>query len=166
MKNVDPVALCADYILQDLVGRPGWFPTSLRDLYDLCEHHGGAPLFAWDFPAYYACCYQGEIILSAHSSLSQYREAVLHELVHRLAETERWEPLNYVAAGREVSRGLKRWDFLEMVAERVGRLYAARAGPLWRMTNDRLCHLRRNGTIPPRQGWHDPARSSCNCRML
>ncbi len=115
---------CARAILLDLVGpNPARYPLSIRELSDLCSKHGGALLFDFDHHPRSAYCIGGEIVVSGRSSLPHYHEAVLHELVHRLADTERWEPLNrYVRRFAD-----RRPEFLEALATRVGADFAARA---------------------------------------
>jgi hypothetical protein len=109
-------------VLTDLVGSvPAEYPRSLRALCALCEDHGGRPLFEWSIPGDCAYCTRGEIILSAHSNLPTYREAILHELVHRIAPTERWEHLNR-EAGQFADRRL---EFLEALATDVGCTFAS-----------------------------------------
>lgn len=116
MTEQDAVSLCAQHILQDL--RPQQHPRSFSDLIYLCEIRGGKPLPDPNMPAWIGgMCYAGEIIISTHCTLDQYREIIPHELVHRLSDMERFEELNYLLPYRSRVRS----RFLEAVARSVGK---------------------------------------------
>src|SRR5579872_4688777 len=63
-------------------------------------------------------CWDGEdILLSPYGTPSLYREAIPHELVHRLADTPRWSYLNDCIEGWRYDRAA----FVEAVAHKVGK---------------------------------------------
>ncbi len=99
--------LCAAMIAKDIGSVP-----------DFCECHGGSPLFdPLLTPVNGAMCVDGEIILPLNLSDDRLLGAITHELVHRLAPSERWEELNYLVRPE--------WDrlvFLELVARETERI--------------------------------------------
>lgn len=61
------------------------------------------------------------ILICPCCTLAQYREIIIHELVHRLADTARWEYLNKHIQGWRYNRE----EFIEAVARTTGKLFAA-----------------------------------------
>ena len=112
------VWLCAQEIYRDLAGaKAQWRFT---ELIALCEKHGGAPLLDPAMPVRQFACWDGEdILLSPYGTPSLYREAIPHELVHRLADTPRWSYLNDCIEGWRYDRAA----FVEAVAHKVGKMF-------------------------------------------
>lgn len=94
--------------------------VSFDALCNLCERYHHPPLFdlALESRRGGKSC-NGEIILSPHCTHEQYLSVIPHELVHALAETPRWEHLNYEIEGWKHNRT----EFLEAVASLVGKLF-------------------------------------------
>lgn len=120
MRYAADVLLCALAIYEDLTrSRP---VLGFRDLVRLCEKHGGAPLPASVVSHRQGAIHtDGNILISPGLDLAGYAEAIPHELVHRLAATERYAWLNPLVEGWRYDRR----QFRESVARAVGLLFLA-----------------------------------------
>ncbi len=108
---------CVDCILTDLRTSS---PLRFHDPEYLCQLHGGKPCVDRTMPPRQrGRCEDGCIIVAPHLTARQYRETLIHELVHRLADTPRWEYLNYKINFIPYNRD----EFLENVATSVGQTY-------------------------------------------
>lgn len=109
---------CARFIYWDL--SRGKALTAYRELVWLCEKHGGPPLPDPSVSSREGAIYRdGRIHVCTSLELAEYLEAIPHELVHRLADTERWRWLNGIIDGWAYDR----YDFREDCARVVGRLF-------------------------------------------
>ena len=109
------VLLCQEEILRDL--------GAIRDISELLRLPARYSLLCLPDPLTQSAKWDGDAIyLSPHLSLPEIYEAITHEVVHALADTERWAHLNYYIEGWRYDRGL----FIETLACRVGETYRNR----------------------------------------